>query len=1049
MFKNMNTERASYFTERSYTTSEAENKKDIFEYWKKILGEDTLRVAEKCYGIDLVKVLNSENYVCENNHVMSEMEKVKIELFEKPINYNYSGFKGEKLAFDNFFIPLINYGIDILKNGTSLFLTDSIIDTYANTLLERLGKISLGILMFEMYLCKKTGKLNGRNSEEEYDYYNNNFLSKKSYKQELFNIYPCLLRSVTETVENLSSYYVLLLERLNKDKNEIANKFCGGLEFKNVVEISSNISDSHKKGNGVSILKLDNGIKIVYKPRSLKIEKVYFDFLGKINAGCKYEMYEPKILDCQEYGWEEFVYYKSCKTEDEIRRYFYRFGILIFGSYILNTNDLHEENVIATGEYPIIIDAETILDNRRRGRTNSAKEEINYILHESVLYSGLLPHYRFSNLGHGVDMSAIKGSEGKEYPIVIPKIADLCTSNMRFVYEHPTTGVNQNLVKLDGENVSAFHYLKEINAGFEDAYKYVLENKEKFLEYSDMFGNLNIRHLVQDTQRYSMLLHTSFHPDFMQDGRDRQMFLCSLFKQYEATQGDKGVVKCEIKDMLNMDIPYFYLNTSGKSLFGSEGEKIEDYFEYTSLEHLKKKIVLLEEDDLKRQLMFMNIILTEINEFQVEDKKIELQQMKMIPHREKNKAHLLKAVQKLADSLIKTAVFNKDRTEVNWIGVTLIGNEDDCSWDIRPLGTYLYEGMSGLAIFFNALYAVDPQKEYLIICNAIEKELFTYTDEMCERNEGIENESSGAFGGEASIMYTYEVLYKITNKEKYLDYAKKHYKILKKAITRDSSFDLVYGNAGAVITLINMYQLTGNKEYIASAEIAGDIIVNAQEKEGSIKGGWNGDGRTSPLAGFSHGASGIVLALAKLWQVTQKEEYLLSLLDGIKFENSLFVKEKGNWKDERVYAGEKASDGGSFTVAWCHGAAGILLSRSKVNVILNGRYSDLIENDIKVAVNTILKEGILGNNCLCHGNLGNTEILFEYLKDHSDKKIEKYYVDIRDIIAENVCNGVFDCDNAYLYGYKLQGFMTGLCGMGYSLLRDIKKDLPCVIALEV
>ena len=183
----MNTERASYFTERSYTTSEAENKKDIFEYWKKILGEDTLRVAEKCYGIDLVKVLNSENYVCENNHVMSEMEKVKIELFEKPINYNYSGFKGEKLAFDNFFIPLINYGIDILKNGTSLFLTDSIIDTYANTLLERLGKISLGILMFEMYLCKKTGKLNGRNSEEEYDYYNNNFLSKKSYKQELFN----------------------------------------------------------------------------------------------------------------------------------------------------------------------------------------------------------------------------------------------------------------------------------------------------------------------------------------------------------------------------------------------------------------------------------------------------------------------------------------------------------------------------------------------------------------------------------------------------------------------------------------------------------------------------------------------------------------------------------------------------------------------------------------------------------------------------------------------------------------------------------------------
>ena len=65
----------------------------------------------------------------------------------------------------------------------------------------------------------------------------------------------------------------------------------------------------------------------------------------------------------------------------------------------------------------------------------------------------------------------------------------------------------------------------------------------------------------------------------------------------------------------------------------------------------------------------------------------------------------------------------------------------------------------------------------------------------------------------------------------------------------------------------------------------------------------------------------------------------------------------------------------------------------------------------------------------------NTEILFEYLKDHSDKKIEKYYVDIRDIIAENVCNGVFDCDNAYLYGYKLQG--------REHILEEIRRDMEC------
>ena len=62
-----------------------------------------------------------------------------------------------------------------------------------------------------------------------------------------------------------------------------------------------------------------------------------------------------------------------------------------------------------------------------------------------------------------------------------------------------------------------------------------------------------------------MLLHTSYHPDFMQDGRDRQLFLCSVLKNYKEFQGDIHVPELEIKDMLNMDIHYFILITSRDS----------------------------------------------------------------------------------------------------------------------------------------------------------------------------------------------------------------------------------------------------------------------------------------------------------------------------------------------------------------------------------------------------------------------------------------------------------------------------------------------------
>ena len=39
--------------------------------------------------------------------------------------------------------------------------------------------------------------------------------------------------------------------------------------------------------------------------------------------------------------------------------------MLVFCNYILNVNDIHTENLIANGGYPVVVDAETVLDNKR------------------------------------------------------------------------------------------------------------------------------------------------------------------------------------------------------------------------------------------------------------------------------------------------------------------------------------------------------------------------------------------------------------------------------------------------------------------------------------------------------------------------------------------------------------------------------------------------------------------------------------------------------------------------------------------------------------
>lgn len=62
--------------------------------------------------------------------------------------------------------------------------------------------------------------------------------------------------------------------------------------------------------------------------------------------------------------------------------------------------------------------------------------------------------------------------------------------------------------------------------------------------------------------------------------------------------------------------------------------------------------------------------------------------------------------------------------------------------------------------------------------------LFKYTDLLVENPKYYDNNSVGAFFGEASILYTYEICYKITRDEKFIKYSQKHYEIIAELLKR-------------------------------------------------------------------------------------------------------------------------------------------------------------------------------------------------------------------------------------------------------------------------
>lgn len=320
---------------------------------------------------------------------------------------------------------------------------------------------------------------------------------------------------------------------------------------------------------------------------------------------------------------------------------------------------------------------------------------------------------------------------------------------------------------------------------------------------------------------------------------------------------------------------------------------------------------------------------------------------------------------------------------------------------------------------------------------------------ILEYDSVVGNDSGGGyFSGECSLLNVFLILFQITSDEDYINRAEKLFKVIENQITSDEDNsmdnDVVSGLAGTIITLLKMYQFTNKSLYLEIAENAGEKLLAAAQK-GNIGIGWGIPGQPFILAGLSHGASGIALALLKLGVFTKKEKYLKAAKYALYEEDSLYSEKIGNWADRRLFRGTTGEEDGRNPATWCHGSGGILLARIKMSHMVPKEMNSIIKEDIEKAYSSLIKYGGKKNQCLCHGNIGNLEILYEYARFASDHELERQ---IECALQKAIEDSASYWDCGLLPNYEHLGFMLGITGIGYSLLRHVNKELPCILALE-
>ena len=930
--------------------------------------------------------------------------------------------------------PLINQGCDRLHQEIqTLIHTQQNLPFDFNTveaklfaslpeqLLWMLGRT----MVLELNVARVQGVLSGNTQQERFQ----SFLQRLRQREIVISLlqeYPVLARQLVITINRWVTFSREFLQHLCTDWEAICNTFSPDSDPGLLLKVDGGLGDTHRGGRSVLIAFFSSGLKLVYKPRPLDVDVHFQQLLTWLNQRGNHPPFRIlKILNRGTYGWVEFVAASGCTDPGAIQRFYERQGAYLALLYALEATDFHSENLIAAGEHPVLVDLESLFHLRTEGMdiTQSDLPTVNQIAY-SVLRVGLLPQRIWANAeSEGIDLSGLGGKAGQLTPYRVPHLEAIGTDEMRFVRKRMPMFGSQNLPTLNDAQVNVLDYTESIITGFTTIYQLLLQYRDELLSDGPLacFAEDEVRVILRPTRTYSSLLSESFHPDFLRNALDRDRHFDRLWVGIEQQPYMAKVISAERDDLWQGDIPMFTTRPNSRAIWSSSNQEIADFFDETGMSLVQRRIQQLSEADLQQQLWFIRASLTTLamGEEQVKWPSYHLTE----PQNSASGEQLLKAAQVVGDRLESLAL--RDEKNVSWIGLTLLNQKH---WTLASLGIDLYDGLSGVILFLAYLGSVTKEKRYTTLA----KTALTTMQRQVESSKAFIT-SIGGFNGWGGIIYTLTQLGVLWDEPELLAEAESLVELLPDLIAKDEQLDIIGGAAGCIASLLSLYGCNASQRTLRAAMQCGDrLIAHAKQMEHGI--GWIAAGiGEKPLAGFSHGAAGIAWALLELSAVTGEERFRKVALEAIAYERSLFSLKVANWPDLREFENTVLSESKglvNFMTAWCHGAPGIGLGRLRSLPYLDNAE---IRAEIDTALKTTLTQGFGLNHCLCHGDLGNLDLLLQASLTLDDPKWRSQVNRLAAIILESINQHGWLC--GVPLGVETPGLMTGLAGMGYQLLR--------------
>ena len=863
----------------------------------------------------------------------------------------------------------------------------------------------------------------------------------------LFEAKPVLLRLISTIIRQWIDTTGELIVRLGADLSVIRADLLGADVPSHVTRIHGELGDLHNGGHSMHTVVFSDGTRIVYKPKDLRVNVALCALVDRLNrAAPPLELRAVRALARDGYGWTEFIEHTPCTDEQGVERYFARAGAWLALSYCLAAGDMHQENIIAAGEHPVLIDVETLLqpamgEPADQGPESQAFHDALKIVADSVMSVGMLPSYERSRDNRVYATGGLVSDWNVRAPI---RWTDINADGMRPTRSTEAGQITPDLPRVGDCYARFIDHLDALVSGFEAYARFLAERHQNAAtdDLLDGFAGLPVRTVPRPTMFYTMMLARLRDQRTMDDGvlwSAQADFVARLADWDQDNDPRWPLLQAERSALVALNVPFFTSPSDGTDIGDGTGISIRSEG-VSGLQRAAARIRGLDRHEIDWQL---TVIRQNMESFrgpagysaESDEPDPESDAATDI---EPTREMFVAEADRVAAELSRDAI--RRGPGAAWIA--LDWSSDSETFQLICLDQGLYNGVSGIALFFAAHAAVTgctPSRELALAGVAhLRRELGGRNGAAAARLLKL-----GGGTGLGSIIYALAVMSKCLCDDRLLADAQVVAALITDdLIAADRQLDVMGGSAGAILGLLRLYRDSDSGDVLARATRCGEHLLGQRRVGPEGRRSWcrPGSGQQA-LNGMSHGAAGYAYALASLAEVTGREEFALAASECIAFENASYDPAHHNWPDLR-------SNGEMHSISqWCHGAPGIGLARiamARLQTADNRTLTADIRNALVAMENAW--PGHLGDT-LCCGALGSVEFFSE-----AATALDRH--DLRKLASRRLAGVISDATRRGDYRWTAStsrfnpGMFRGLAGVGYTALRQVDDSLPNVLLWE-